>query len=548
MSLNRQSAEEGAVIIVLLLLMVLGLSSYLLKTVDIQAAKHKRAQNTLQSLGEAKTALIAWAVNNSVNLGQLPFPDRARGGGYDGFSDCLPSGSRFRKPQSYAFLIGKLPVYGQTSPCVGQQVGLGLDNNEHLEHRLWYAVSRNVVHQYEYLSSDPRSNPVINPSIIHHPTYSWLKVFNHRGQLISDRVAAVILAPGENIGAQTRADGAAPDQFLDEFYLDNQLYANHDYGRADEDFVIGEDMHTVDIHDTRLRKPYLFNDQLVFITIDELLAAIHKRVIAESKWLLRAYESNNGRFPNAADFSTATIQSNIYIAGNHEAGFVPFDVTDRCHCMSATQCSCAFGVIDTVTMYRTSGTWKSAEDAGACRSTLKASGKECTCHGAGSCSRTTSSLTSRFVCDAAGTCASQQLTNNAQNVFRYSLPSYADVHSLSAGCLMNRGEVECNATGSFDIGLKAPSWLKQNGWQPYIYYAWSPLHQLQAGVQQGIAALLIAMGEPVESEMKVNQSRPSDWLGDYLDSVENTNGDTIYESTLKRSTAAYNDAVFIVSP
>ncbi|MDG2293402.1 MAG: hypothetical protein P8L17_02975, partial [Methylophilaceae bacterium] len=69
-----------------------------------------------------------------------------------------------------------------------------------------------------------------------------------------------------------------------------------------------------------------------------------------------------------------------------------------------------------------------------------------------------------------------------------------------------------------------------------------------AGVQQGIAALLIAMGEPVESEMKVNQSRPSDWLGDYLDSVENTNGDTIYESTLKRSTAAYNDAVFIVSP
>lgn len=546
--LSNAKTESGAALIMLLFIVGLGLSSYLLKSVDSAKLKRDRTQKTMQSLGDAKQALIAWAVNNSVNLGQLPFPDRARGGGYDGFSDCSPSGTAFNNPATYRFLIGKLPVYGQTSPCVGQQVGLGLDNNDDLDNRLWYAVSRNVVHQYEYLSADPRSNPIINPSIIHHPTYAWLKVLDRNGQLISDRVVAVIIAPGNNLGSQNRADGATPDQFLDGFTKNGVQFANSDYDSADEDFVMGDAVESIDTHDISFSQPYLFNDQLVFITIDELIQAINKRVFAESKWLLNAYEHNNGFFPNAADLLTSTMESNHYAAGINQSGFVPFDVTDTCQCVSAERCNCRFGAIASVTMFRHSGTWKSTEDVGACTSTLKASGQECTCTGAGSCSRTFSTQTTSFTCDAAGLCTAQNLSANNNNKMIYTLPNYADIHQLSNGCQMVKDTIQCNAEGDFQIGLREAAWLKQNDWQQYLYYAWSPTRQLQVGNQQHIAALLIAMGEPLISEVAVDQVRPSSLIADYLDSVENTDGDTIYESVLKKASINYNDAISIVSP
>lgn len=546
--LSKAKAENGTVLIVLIFIIVFGGSSYLLKSVDHEKLKRERAQKTMQSLGEAKQALIAWAVNNSVNLGQLPFPDRARGGGYDGFSDCSPSGTAFNDPASYRFLIGKLPVYGQTSPCVGQQVGLGLDNNDDLDNRLWYAVSRNVVHQYEYLSTDSRSNPIINPSIIHHPNYPWLMVLDRNGQLISDRVAAVIIAPGNNIGSQSRADGATPDQFLDGFIKNGVQYANSDYDSADEDFVMGDAVESIDTNDASFSQPYWFNDQLVYITIDELIQAINKRVFAESKWLLNAYNHNNGFFPNAADLHTSTIESNRYITGVNKSGFVPFDVTDDCGCESAERCTCRFGAIASVTMFRHSGSWKNTEDIGACRSTLKASGQECTCTGAGSCSRTFSTQITRFICDAVGLCTTQNLSPNVNNKMSYTLPNYADIHQASNGCQIIKDTVQCNAEGNFQVGLRESAWLKQNDWQQYLYYAWSPTRQLQVGTQQHIEALLIAMGAPIYSELAVNQTRPSSLLTDYLDSAENTDGDVIYESVLKKASIHYNDAISIVSP
>jgi len=546
--LSNAKTESGAALIMLLFIIGLGLASYLLKSADPTKLKRDRTQRTMQSLGNAKQALIAWAVNNSVNLGQLPFPDRARGGGYDGFSDCSPSGTAFHDPTSYRLLIGKLPVYGQTSPCVGQQVGLGLDHNDDVDNRLWYAVSRNVVHQYDYLAADPRSNPIINPDIIHHPNVPWLKVLDRNGKLVSDHVAAVIIAPGHNIGSQNRADGAMPDQFLDGFTKNGVQYANSDYDSADEDFVMGDDFASIGTHDVSFSQPYLFNDQLVYITIDELIEAINNRVLAESKWLLNAYERNNGAFPNAANLHVSTIQSNRYIAGANQSGFMPYDVTDSCQCLSIELCDCRFGAIASVTMVRNSGTWKSTEDVGACTSTLTASGQACTCTGAGSCSRTFSAQTTSFSCDAAGLCRTQNLGTNINNKIIYRLPNYADTNQADNGCQILKDTVQCNAEGGFQVGLREADWIKQNNWQQYLYYALSPTRELQVGERRGIAALLIAMGAPIHSEVAINQSRPSNRIADYLDSVENTNGDVIYESVLKKARINYNDAISIVSP
>ncbi len=288
--------EKGATLIVLVFIMSLLITAYLVKAFNNTNLKLQRDQRVLQELSVAKEALITWTVRNSENLGQLPYPDRAGGGGYDGFSDCPPSRTTFNVPASYQLLIGKLPVYGQTSPCVVPLNGLGLDNNDNQENRLWYAVSRNVVHQYEYLSNEPLSNPIINPSIINNPTYLWLKILDRDGSLISDRVAAVIIAPGNALGNQSRSHTATPNQFLDSFEKNSTIYSNSDYDHDDEDFIVGDTLESVDDGDTTFTQPYLFNDKLAYITIDELMQAITKRVAAEGGWLLNAYQAKKVNF------------------------------------------------------------------------------------------------------------------------------------------------------------------------------------------------------------------------------------------------------------
>lgn len=109
-------------------------------------------------------------------------------------------------------------------------------------------------------------------------------------------------------------------------------------------------------------------------------------------------------------------------------------------------------------------------------------------------------------------------------------------------------ELECNNAGSFGIGLKESAWFKANLWHQYLYYRWSSASDLSAGTQAGLSAIMVAMGDVTTAETAVSQVRPSNSLQDYLDSVENTDADTQFESVLKKRSNAYNDEVFIISP
>lgn len=209
-----KNKNRGATLILFVFILSLTVTGILIKSINNLALTKLSQQD---EMSRAKQALIAWAVTNSDNIGQLPYPDRYNGGGYDGFSDCPPSKTPFNPPASYALLIGKLPVYGQTTPCVGNLTGLGLGAYEYTEKRLWYAVSRNVVHHYEFAAGAEDSNPIINPSIINSPPYPWLKVLDKNGNLISDRVAAVIIAPGDALANQSRSITASIGNFLDGF-------------------------------------------------------------------------------------------------------------------------------------------------------------------------------------------------------------------------------------------------------------------------------------------------------------------------------------------
>lgn len=532
--------QKGAVLILMAFIIGLGVLAYLLNSFDPARIRLEQDKKTMQTLNDAKQALIAWSVSHANHPGQMPFPDRGSGGGYDGRSDCNPPNNN---PLLYSFLIGQLPIYGQTAPCVNPRTGIGGDFQDAQGNRLWYAVSRNLTHKYETdpFNTNP-TEPIINPSVIDSPMYAWLKVLDRNGLLVSSRVAAVIVAPGQPIGSQNRTVAAPASEFLDTLIIGANTYSNADYTSSDEDFIIGENSRNVSNADPTFVQPYNFNDKLVYITIDELIAALNSRATSEASNLLKLYKSKTGQFPYAANLG-APFNNNIAIPPNQQGG-LPIDVTDTCSCGSYQSCNCSFKPIISVafTLDISSGTWNSPATLSCTRTTSK----RCTCTGAGRCEST---MGNYFECDNNGQCATDK---TGSNKFTFSIPSYVGVPTLSGACTLVGSNIECDDSGSFDLGLKQNSWFKDNLWQDYFYYQWSPTSNLQVGGKMGVSALLAASGNVViNAPFAIKgspQVRPSSNITDYLDSVENTDGNLIFDATNRLKFSNYNDQIFVVAP
>ncbi len=327
--------QKGAAIILMAFIIGLAAIAYLLHALDPQGLRAEQDKKTMQTLNAAKQALIAWSVSHKYNPGQMPWPDRNGDSVYDGSSDCVTT------PFQYSYLLGQLPSKPDTSPCLDPNTGLtvytglstypslGQEFRDAQGNRFWYAVSRNLVYDSEHNES-----PIINPGIINSPyaitpylrqggtqPYPWLNVLDRNGNLVSDRVAAVIIAAGDPLVGQSRA-AVAPNaaEFLDSFKIGVANYKNSDSALADEDFIIGEDSHNVPASDTTFVQPYNFNDKLVYITIDELMAALEKRVGEQARTSLKTYQDANGYYPYAAQLGTTVMYSG---AQNLKSGFLP---------------------------------------------------------------------------------------------------------------------------------------------------------------------------------------------------------------------------------
>jgi hypothetical protein len=488
--------------------------AYTVKSMNAASMRAELDVKTMVALGEAKSALIAWSVAHKSWPGLMPFPDRLEAvlPNYDGRSDC-PGGATLN-----SHLIGKLPwKAGDYNHCTNLLDGLGKEYVGADNEVFWYAVSKNVVHIYS-----PSSNPVINPNIT---DSGWLRVLDAKGKEISNRVAVVIIAPGRPLSGQDRSGATPPiGAFLDEIVIGGTTYSNRDYNEDSEDFIMGDTTNST------------FNDRLVYITIDELVAAIANRVSSEAGKLLNKYNLKNTYFPNAAPLGAST----EYISGTSVRGKLPIDVTDNCNCLSANSCSCKFNSIASIAFIKNGiGDWSG--EAGSC---IK-SGKACTCTGAGNCSYNGNT----FLCDVNGLCI-HDLVDGGE--YQYSIPSYADILDSSSSCAINSDKAVCTGAGGFRIGLKEPDWFKLNRWQDYIYYEWSPTSSLESGGRTGVSALLVSAGAPIVnapfSFKGSAQLRPSNNIADYLDSEENINGGFKFEATNKQKTHIYNDQVFIVSP
>lgn len=506
----------------------------------------------MRTLMQAKQAMIAWAVGHRTVPGQLPWPDRRETSNpnYDGQSDCSSANFNLLNSLNEPNFLGQVPHIESSNPC-NNYPGAGNRFRDSDGNNLWYAVSRNLVRKY----SSPASDPVINPGVSATPTYSWMIVRDTAGNVVSDQVAIVILAPGGPVSGQDRSSSAPPaNEFLDQITINGTTYSNADYDTDNEDFIMGN----LTNND--------FNDRLVYITIDELMDALVKRAAAELKERLITYEAANGRFPDAGPVE-APLGADSYVAvSGRDNGTAPVDVTDTFICNysflfpNSAQCDATFSLIGQVSLQRTDGYRRWDSRAGLCTITTinpTYADDSCTCTGAGRCYTGSSSApNSEFECDASGSC-DMNLSLGTNGRYVYTPPSYGSLPgtAVTGSCTISGDDVQCSGDGSFGVrGLEMPDWFTSNSWQDYFYYHKRLAGDLQAGARTGIQAILAGTNRPISaapyaaSKPASSQTRPSTSLNDYLDSVENADGDLVYDATNTPQSANYNDRLFVVLP
>ncbi len=273
-TLPAPRSERGAALLVILILIGIGAAFLLVGALNKANQQIEKDKITAAALAQAKEALIGYAAANMATPGGLPFPDRNNDGNYDGSGDCVTSGF-----DSALHLLGKWPGY-QEQGCGTPVSAFGIPLADSHGETLWYAVSGNLVKS----ASGGGNYPVINSSI----ATNWFTVVNGQGAVLTNRAAAVILAPGGVLPSQTRG-GAAPtaNQFLEAATIGTGTYTNYAIEAGDTGFV------SRNADDT-------FNDRLLYITADELMTSVTKRVAQELKQRLDAY---GAAYPPAGDSS-----------------------------------------------------------------------------------------------------------------------------------------------------------------------------------------------------------------------------------------------------
>ena len=558
--------QGGAVLLLVIFIIALAATAYVMKSFDAESLRSAEDEKTYKALAEAKEALIAWSVSHPSVPGMMPYPDRnSDAEGYDGLSDC-PGGVT-----NFSHLLGRLPWKGADyTNCNNNNLlpGLGKEFRDGSNEPLWYAVSKNLVHIYS-----PAGDPIINPSIVDNPPYgSWLTVYDKNGNLISDKVAVVIISPGAPIGGQNRSASApAPAEYLDSFNIGAAIKSNTGYTLVDEDFYMGEDFRSVPATGTTYGQPYYFNDKIVFITINELLDAVQRRAGEQAKASLKGYYQAYGYYPYASEIDAVTGKK--YCVPNKFSGALPINTAPTvgyaCNysrtSTTASTATCGFDKVSSIAFTRASSSFTISTTVGQCAVsssvTTSSDRRVCTCTGAGSCSNGTQ----KFECTSAGECTTTGITGGTYTfsggVFSSVTPSSACSASCVAGktqaiactSIIGSSNFQYDACGDADFGSFLPTWFTNNNWQDYIYYQMTrpaDNNGLSAGAKKG-AAVVVAVGPTVLTApftiKAVAQVRPSCSLNDYLDTTENTNLDNLFEATNKSRAPNYNDQVFLMT-
>ncbi len=268
---NLPGTQSGVVLIIILTIIVIGAAGVFMATANYKQRQVTVNNSSHGNLDQIKKAIVGWSLSHPDKPGMLPWPDSRTDSNYDGNSDCLSN------TPSYTSLLGRVPWLGQTNPCVAPLTGMSVRSIDATGAPVYYAASPNLVYNY-----NSGAYPTINSSTRELNT-GWLTVIDRRGNVLSNRVAFVVIAPGRALSNQQR-NGAIPatDQYLDSVTVNGTLYNNANSSGV---FVSGQPDDS-------------FNDLIQYITIDQLMVLVEKRVLRELKSCLDRYAvANGGTYP-----------------------------------------------------------------------------------------------------------------------------------------------------------------------------------------------------------------------------------------------------------
>jgi hypothetical protein len=349
------------------------------------------------------------------------------------------------------------------------------------------------------------------------------------------------------------------------------MFNNRGYATDDEDFIMGDDSRNISASDLTFVQPYHFNDKLVYITIDELMVALEKRVGEQVRSSLKTYQDANGYYPYAAQLGTTTnfaceLTTNGGTTGPTN-GFLPVDNQSCTYTRTSpnTNLACTQLIFDVATsgvtqvrFDRTSGSNISNVMSGLC---TRNSATRCTCTGAGTCGNPAARVTcTSNSCFSTGMMGSYRVTNGK---FRQRSGGCAQTTfpTKTASCSNSNSVITCNTSngtfsscGDAEFGGLLPGWFKANLWQNYVFYQLTRPAGLTITVgNKTTEAAVVTTGRPINSSpfsVKGSaQIQPScNAINNYLDSAENTDGNAVFDSTSKQRASNYNDQTFIVAP
>lgn len=248
--------QRGAALLILLTIILMAASYTLLKRLNQASPEILRAADNSRILGEAKAALVGYALaaTDAPQIpGKLPCPDYGTDGNFDGRSDTCDEQTNFVS-------IGRLPW-----------LTLGLPQLlDHASEPLWYSPALELDGSVA-INSDTATSLRLDGG--------------------TRAVAAVVIAPGSVVNNQTRPANLAAQG-------DPTRYLEGANSVADENFVTVSGNPAND-----------FNDQLAVIYQNELLQAVERRVLDEVKRRLVQYYADNGYYPYPAAVGTTDCDS-----------------------------------------------------------------------------------------------------------------------------------------------------------------------------------------------------------------------------------------------
>lgn len=294
--------QSGSALMIILALILLAFTASLATYLPNVNRDAKTANANAAVLAQAKAALIAYAVSagrkdnnpcsgtNCERPGDLPCPDMT--------ADDVNWGQEGVPAPPPQIRCGNSGATGQTNRLgrlPWKTLDLPPDLRDASGNRLWYAVSTNFKGQSR---SAPLNSDTFGTITIRNPNGNVVNNGSNPSNIPSG-VIAVIIAPGDAIKRQdghqqNRANNAA-NEYLDIATLNGITEDNANFvdGSATNGFIQGP------IKDASGK--IISNDQMVFITYEDLMPLIERRIAGE---VLRAVADM--QYPNPASFNDTT--------------------------------------------------------------------------------------------------------------------------------------------------------------------------------------------------------------------------------------------------